>query len=182
VRKTFLKDKTTMEYGMKKKFLTALLALQGLFAIQGTAQAPIAPERPREGKIARDLSAGKISLVFETVSYHLGGGYNNINPGIGFEYRLRDRFHIGAGTYRNSMEVQSVYALAGFETNGKKRIGVGAEAGIITGYNESIIPAAAPYLRLGSRKGRLNVKIDMLPPVPDLTPLVFTCQLRLRLG
>ena len=167
---------------MKKFFLTALLALQGLFATQGNAQKQIAAESPHKGKIEQDISAGKVSLVFETVSYHIGGGYNNINPGIGLEYRLRDRFHIGTGTYRNSMEVQSVYALAGFETRGKKRIGFGAEAGIITGYNESIIPATAPYLRIGSRDGRLNVKIDMLPPVPDLTPMVFTCQVRLKLG
>jgi hypothetical protein len=167
---------------MKKLFLTALLALQSLFATQGNAQKQIATVSPHKGKIEQDVSAGKVSLVFETVSYHLGGGYNNINPGIGLEYRLRDHFHIGVGTYRNSMEMQSVYALAGFESSGKKRIGFGAEAGIITGYNESIIPAAMPYLRLGSRKGRLNVKIDVLPPVPDLTPLVFTCQLRLRLG
>ncbi|MCE9506735.1 MAG: hypothetical protein K8R48_00250 [Alphaproteobacteria bacterium] len=166
---------------MKKFFLTALLTLQSLFATQGNAQQQIAAVSPHKGKIAQDISAGKVSLVFETVSYHIGGGYNNINPGIGFEYRLRDRFHVGAGIYRNSMEVPSVYALAGIETSGKKRIGFGAEAGIITGYNESIIPAAMPYLRLGSRNGRLNAKIDMLPPVPDLTPLVFTCQLRLRL-
>lgn len=167
---------------MKKKFLAALLAIQSLFALQGTAQAPTAAERLRENKIARDISDGKVSLVFETVSYHLGGGYNNINPGIGFEYRLRDRFHVGAGAYYNSMEAPSVYALAGFETSGKKRLGVGIEAGVITGYNESIVPAAMPYLRLGSRNGRLNVKLDVLPPVPDLTPLVVTCQLRLRLG
>jgi hypothetical protein len=166
---------------MKKFFLTALLALQSLFATQGNAQKQLTPEYPYGGRIARDISADKISLVFETVSYHIGGGYNNINPGIGLEYRLSDRFHMGAGIYRNSMEVTSVYALAGFETNGKKWIGIGGEAGIITGYNESIIPAAMPYLRIGSRNGRLNAKIDVLPPVPDLTPLVFTCQLRLKL-
>lgn len=124
----------------------------------------------------------RFSLVFETRSYHFGGGYNNFNPGAGFEYRLNRTFHVGAGGYYNSIENFSAYALVGAETTGSKFFGVGGEVGIITGYAYPVIPAAMPYVRIGSREGRFNLKIDALPPLPGVTPALVTLQVRMKLG
>ncbi len=152
-----------------KKWLVSLAAVFSMAAV-------------RAQPLMRTQPVDRFSLVFETRSYHFEEGYNNFNPGIGFEYRLNNTFHIGAGGYYNSLERFSGYALAGAETSGKRFFGVGAEAGIVTGYDWAVTPAAMPYVRLGSRESRVNAKIDVMPPIPGVTPALVTLQLRVKLG
>lgn len=160
---------------MKKFFLTALLAVQGLFATEGHAQQTT---RWDSNKFDRDLTDGKIAVVFDGISYRLGDNRNYYNPGIGLEYRLRDHFHIGAGVFRTSSTSSCLYAVAGFETNAKKPVGLGTEFGITTFPGAPL--AVVPYLRFGSREAPLNVKINVIPPTPT-TPFILGGQLRWRL-
>lgn len=151
------------------------MALQGLLFPPATIRAQNT-ERPPADLLART------NMVFETASYHFGGGYNNFNPGAGFEYRLSRHFHAGAGLYKNSIEELSVYALGGVETNGRRFMGAGIEVGVVSGYTEGIIPSAMPYLRLGRRDGRVNIKINAIPEIKNVTPAVVAAQVRVRLA
>jgi hypothetical protein len=162
---------------MKKLFLTALLAAQGLFATQGKAQIEIDENR---GDLQHEVDAGKISMVFETISYRVGDRHNSSTPGIGLEYRLRDHFHLSGGFFANTYSQKfCAYALAGFETNGEKAVGIGTEIGVATGTHVPLV--VVPYVRFGARDGRLNLKLNAIPPGPG-TPLTFGCQLRWKLG
>lgn len=143
-----------------------------------------------------DNGKGQMFLAIETVSYHIHDSYfpdakywdnrrlrkfNAFTPGIGFEIRLNNYFHAGAGVYRNSIYKTSGYGLIGVETNGNKPVGVGIEGGIVSGYEKSVTPTALPYLRLGSRKGRINVKLAVIPEIENVTPYVLTAQVRVKL-
>jgi len=170
---------------MKKLFLTALLAAQGIFATQGKAQEQTSWA---EEKFFDAVDDGKVVVVFETFSYRAGDNRNpnpinnnrfNVNPGVGFEYRLSDYFHAGAGVFKNNNWQPSAYLLAGVETNGKKMVGVGAEIGVASFSGVPLV--AMPYVRLGSRDGLLNVKINAIPPGPQ-NPLTFGGQLRWNVG
>lgn len=154
---------------MKKLLISFALAAHALGFSTSEASAQSQP-------LVQNLAA-----VFETVSYHFDDyDYNEFNPGIGAEYRWNRTFHAGTGVYRNSFNATSVYFSAGAETNPRKFLGAGAEAGIITGYNESIIPSIVPYVRIGNRD-KSNMKISVIPPIKDVTPAVMAAQVRIPL-
>lgn len=147
---------------------------------------PKADDRPNKGKL---------SLVFSGVSHHFGQrGYwdngqlrhfNEVNPGVGVEYGLGRLgpfdAHVAAGFYRNSVYNTSKYLAVGLETNGSKFVGAGIDAGILTGYPDMPVPVAAiPYLRFGKSDG-VNVKVDVIPPIKNLTPMTVGVQLRVPL-
>lgn len=70
--------------------------------------------------------------------------YNENNHGIGFEYRLNDKYHIMAGGYDNSINDQSYYAGVGrlLKTGATEyfweRYEFGAELGIANGYKDFV--------------------------------------------
>lgn len=141
---------------------------------------------------------GKLSLVFSGAAYHFGqreywdgerGGmrhFNEINPGIGVEYGLGKlgpfNTYLTAGVYKNSVYRTSKYVAAGIETNGSKFLGAGIEGGLLTGYPDMKVPfAAIPYVRVGDADG-VNLKVNVIPPIKNLTPMTVGLQLRVPLG
>jgi opacity protein-like surface antigen len=133
---------------------------------------------------------GKLSVVFSVASRHFGWRefrengvdrtFNEFNPGVGLEYRLNDTFHVEAGTYKNSLYRTSMYASIAAETNGSKFLGAGVQAGVLTGYDMPAPVAAIPYLRFGSRDDKVNVKVNVIPPIKDVTPFTLGAQVRIK--
>lgn len=148
---------------MKKTILTAVLTLGAIFT--GVAQKRV---------------ENKLSVVVVTTSYHFTSErFNQCNTGIGLEYRWSPILYAGAGVYRNSMDCTSIYTGIGIETNAKKHIGVGVMGGIISGYQSPgyFAPIMMPYLRFG-RQDRINAKINIMPPLKEITPAVAALQIR----
>lgn len=145
-----------------------------------------------------DDPKGKLSLVFSGAAYHFKqreywdrehGGmrhFNEINPGIGVEYGLGKlgpfNTYVTAGIYKNSVYKTSKYLAAGIETDGSKFLGAGIEGGLLTGYPDMKVPIAAiPYVRVGEADG-VNLKVNVIPPIKDLTPMTVGVQVRVPLG
>lgn len=172
---------------MKKFLLSTVFALHALAVPVGVASAQDRQaDPPPEDK-------GKISLVASGLSHHFGQRsywdkdeqqqrpWNEVNLGGGLEYRLNHRFHLAAGTYRNSIHRQSFYVGVGIESGDNKTVGFGLEGGLITGYEIPVVPSLIPYVRFGERDG-VNLKVMAIPPVKNLTPAVVALQLRVPLG
>lgn len=170
---------------MKKLILATALVLNALALPLNKVAAQ---EKDTEPESFKD----RTSLVVSAGSYHIGQRtfydngeqrhFNEFNPGFGLEYRLNDKFHLVACAYRNSIYNTSVYAGAGYETDGSKFLGFGVDAGIVTGYELPVAPAVVPYLRIGPRNDRFNVKLNVIPPVKGVTPAVVALQARISLG
>jgi hypothetical protein len=143
-----------------------------------------------------DDNKGKLTLVFSGAAYHFGQReywdnghkrhFNEINPGIGVEYGLGKLgpfdTYLTAGIYKNSVYNTSKYIAAGIETNGSKFLGAGIEGGLLTGYPDMKVPIAAiPYVRVGEADG-VNLKVNVIPPIKNLTPMTVGVQLRVPLG
>jgi len=132
----------------------------------------------------------RLSVVFSAASRHFGWRqfpdngqmrtFNEFNPGAGLEYRLNDTFHVEAGAYKNSLYRTSMYASVAAETNGSKFLGAGVQAGVLTGYDTPVPLAAIPYMRFGSRDGKVNVKVNVIPPIPNVTPFTLGAQVRVK--
>jgi hypothetical protein len=144
-----------------------------------------------------DKDKKKLSLVFSGASHHFGQRgfmengtfrhFNEFNPGLGVEYRFGrlGSFDVnaGAGFYRNSVYNTSKYVSVGVETNGSKFIGAGIDAGLLTGYPDmgSTIAGmplvAIPHLRIGEAD-KVNLKVEVIPPIKNLTPMTVGVQVR----
>ncbi len=139
-----------------------------------------------------DSNKGKLSLVFSGVSHHFGQReywdgnemrhFNEVNPGAGIEYGLGKigpfESYIAAGFYKNSVYNTSKYLAAGIETSGSKFLGAGIDAGLLTGYPDMPVPVAAiPFVRVGKSDGP-NLKVNVIPPIKNLTPMTVGVQLR----
>jgi hypothetical protein len=135
---------------------------------------------------------GKLSLVFSGASHHFGQReywdgkemrhFNEINPGLGVEYGLGKvgpfETYLAAGFYKNSVYNTSKYLAAGIETSSSKFLGAGIDAGLLTGYPDMPVPVAAiPFVRVGKSDGP-NLKVNVIPPIKNLTPMTVGVQLR----
>lgn len=182
---------------MKEAFLAAAAAatIAGSVA-PNTAQAQQDPVPVTQTVAAKTPDPdppekGKLSVVFSGASRHFGWRqfnddgqmrtFNEFNPGVGLEYRLNDTFHVEAGTYKNSLYRTSVYASVAAETSGSKFFGAGIQAGVLTGYDMPAPVAAIPYLRFGSRDDKVNVKVNVIPPIPHVTPFTLGLQVRVKI-
>lgn len=154
------------------------------------------PEVDKKPKPDPKSNKGKLSLVFSGVSHHFGErGYfengkfrhfNETNPGGGVEVGIGKvgplEAHVSAGFYKNSVYRTSKYLAAGVETPGSKFLGAGIDAGILTGYPDMPVPVAAvPYVRIGAAD-KVNLKVDVIPPIKNLTPMTVGVQLRVPIG
>jgi len=102
-------------------------------------------------------------LVFPMASYHTERkGYNQINPGLGIERRLDERWSIGAGYYRNSVRKDSLYAGAHYMPWRVGEIRIGTALGVATGYG-GLLPMVAPAAVWDGPK--LGVAVLVTPPV-----------------
>lgn len=98
------------------------------------------------------------ALVFTLASLHLNDSrhYNQINPGVGIEWRA-----VGAGAYLNSSARLSVYGTFHKEKALGQRLAVGVEAGGVTGYKPAVLPLVFPYVRV--TRGAWSLKVNVLP-------------------
>ena len=108
------------------------------------------------------------AVQINLASYHPNNSsdYNQFNPGIGLEYHY-EHFFLTAGYFYNSLDKNSFYAGIGKELTWGTHLsfGVGAAAGVITGYKSGQEPtfAALPYLFV--TKGRATLKAHYIPEV-----------------
>lgn len=86
------------------------------------------------------------TLLSGFVSRHMSGDYNENNYGIGI--RIDDGRWSGwaIGTYRNSIDRQSVYIGREWTWHVAGPVHIGALAGAATGYRTPIMPLALPEL------------------------------------
>jgi len=88
----------------------------------------------------------RLAIQINLASYHPGNSseYNQFNRGIGLEYYL-DSFFLAGGYFWNSLYRDSFYAGVGkeFTFGNTEWVGLGAIAGLITGYNDGQEPRPA---------------------------------------
>lgn len=100
--------------------------------------------------------------------------WNQKNTGIGLHY-LRGKRSLAVGTYHNSMDKTSVYALYGMDRRlaGGKHFALSGSVsyGLVTGYNWPVIPAIVPQLALSAYRTRYV--LTFIPPIPGQAPAVI---------
>lgn len=99
--------------------------------------------------------------------------FNEFNPGLGFEARLAPdrKFYAVGGMYYNSVYAPSMYGGMGWEgVTVAPGVQLGAELGLVTGYEAFILPVVAGTVRVAD-----HVKVQVIPPTP-VSPLTFGLQ------
>lgn len=125
----------------------------------------------------------RLALQINLASYHPGNAseYNQFNRGIGLEYYY-DSFFLAGGYFWNSLYRDSFYAGLGkeFSFGGHDWFGVGAIAGLITGYDDGQEPrpAIVPYLFF--TKDRYTLKVHYLPEIGDVEDDALGFAVRIR--
>lgn len=102
--------------------------------------------------------------IVHLLSKHPGnpGKYNESNPGLGIRLGLRDGY-LGFGGYKNSLDKNSLYAGYGNTLGSLGPLSLGYNAGVISGYNDSIVPFLIPELKY--RGNGWNALLNFIPPV-----------------
>lgn len=106
--------------------------------------------------------------------------WNQENSGYGLKFKnpaLEDWLRsVIIGQYKNSINRPSTYAAAVF---GKRLLGndnlnlnAGLRAGLVSGYNKSVVPMLQPVFTVGTKNADLNFGI--IPRVDGFTPTVYT--------
>ena len=96
-------------------------------------------------------------------SHHTAeGDFNEVNPGLGFEYGRFGRF-LTAGILRDSGKNLSWYSGGGFRGSLNRYIHGGLFLGIVHRKNRGIIPAVLPSLTIGTQK--LGVNLVYVPEI-----------------
>lgn len=123
-----------------------------------------------------DISLGS---MHNQDTYLVNGEVNELNesnPGIGIAYKHNDNVEFIGGAYKNSFDVNSVYAGADFHTSSKRPVRLGISTGLITGYEYPV--AAMPNIVFSNDKVR--VKIGAFPPYQD-SPGAITFSVGIKL-
>lgn len=169
---------------MKNQFLAVALFVNAFALPLSNAVAQDRTSEPKKGDVTAVISG--VSHHFGQRSYWDANGenrkWNETNYGAGLEYQLSKHFYAAAGGYKNSIHRGSFYLGIGAETNGSKPLGLGLQAGLITGYEIPVVPSIIPYVRIGSRNAPVNLKINVIPPIKGLTPAVVALQARFKIG
>ena len=125
------------------------------------------------------LNAGFYSAHFDTDK-----GLRNANPGLGFEYKLDDRWSATAGRFINSDNAHSSYIGAYYQpwTVAGARLGVvgGAFNGYPKAFNGGWFPAILPVASWEGRRFGLNVAL--VPPLKDRLYGAVSFQLKFRIA
>lgn len=84
------------------------------------------------------------------LSWHDRPGYQEINTGIGFESSWNQSWNWAVGTFQNSIDRQSVYALAKYRWWVKDDLAVNLNLGGVTGYRRyAVAPVILPEACVG---------------------------------
>lgn len=108
------------------------------------------------------LIMGKSFHVFNDTGYH----FNDLNPGIGVEYRYPQGFFFGALTYKDSYSKQAYAAYVGYQltahVSSNWSVFAAARAGYIngSGFNgPGILPS------VGVTYKRLSIEAEIIPKI-----------------
>ena len=119
-----------------------------------------------ESFLGWDLENWALQINLASIHPNSSEDYNEFNPGIGVEYHY-EHFYLTGGYFYNSLDKNSFYAGIGKELTWGTHLsfGLGAAAGVITGYESGQEPtlAALPYLFI--TKGRVTLKAHYIPEV-----------------
>lgn len=133
---------------------------------------------------AQESRASKLWVTPGAVSYHLNRdkGYNEVNYGIGLEYRAGTDFSLALGQYKNSIGRTSHYALVGYTPwHPASNVRVGALVGVVDGYQVhggQIMPALIPVVAIEFR--HVGVNISVVPPFRDKVDGALAVQFKFR--
>lgn len=141
--------------------------------------------------LAQSNSAQADAIVATIASWHAtnhGGnsGYNEVNPGLGYEHPLNERHTFSLGFYDNSYDRNTDYILDLWQPlQGRSDFGTfkfGLAFGIATGYeNDSFSPVAVPMLSYENSTWGLNLITVTFPTPVLLKRSVFALQLKIKL-
>ena len=115
------------------------------------------------------MDAQATEIIVHAISYHAdrAADYNERNFGIGLRVPVSDRTKLAVGAYNNSLYRDSYYIGMSREMLRFSNVTVSIMAGIITGYQHTIMPVVAPEVTLWS--GNVGVSIMALPSVAGLS-------------
>ena len=120
-----------------------------------------------------NISYAETAFNIYGISIHSKSGFNEINPGIGIEHRLNPDWSIIGGTYKNSINNQSVYAGAKYNLLEYQHVRLNLQGGLITGYGTSenknkIFPMIVPEVCLNISKKSPGVCAVLIPPISNV--------------
>ena len=129
--------------------------------------------------IVSSLSAKADSLVVTGFAWHASNhnkgpkdsNYNEVNPGLGYEYDIDSDTVIAVGYYKNSIYKHSDYLLLGYQplhyyTDNYGNIKFGLSAGVVSGYHASgVDPLVVPVLTYMYGDFGFNLAILPVPPI-----------------
>jgi hypothetical protein len=124
------------------------------------------------------LNAGFYSAHFDTDK-----GLRNANPGLGFEYKLDDRWSATAGRFINSDNAHSSYVGAYYQPWVVSGVKLGVVGGDFNGYPKAFdggwFPALLPVATWEGERFGLNVAL--VPALKDRLYGALSFQLKFRL-
>ncbi len=125
-----------------------------------------------------------VNAGFYSAHFDSDKGLRNANPGLGFEYRLDDRWSATAGRFINSDNAHSTYIGAYFQPWTVTGFKLGVVGGAFNGYpkafNGGWFPAVIP---VASWEGeRFGLNIALVPPLQDRLYGAVSFQLKVRVG
>lgn len=140
---------------MKFRRLACIAALLAFSAGYHKVQAQEAPH-------FEVLIMGKSFHIFNDTGYH----FNDLNPGIGVEYRWPNNWYVGALTYHDSYKKQAYAAYVGYQltwdVSSNWKLFAAARAGYIngSGFNgPGILPS------VGVTYKRLTLEAEIIPKI-----------------
>lgn len=81
------------------------------------------------------------------LSWHDRPGFREVNTGIGIEQQFAPKWTWALGTYQNSVDRQSVYALTKYQWIQRSDMAVNVNIGGVTGYRTwAVAPAVLPEI------------------------------------
>lgn len=126
--------------------------------------------------LAFAATAHSQTLLTGFVSRHDTGHYREANTGIGVRLDSGPLQGWAAGTYRNSLDRQSVFVAREWQRQVAGPLYVGAIAGVATGYRWALAPIVMPELVL--HVGRVEVAVFVQPLQLKESPRFVAMQLR----
>ena len=121
------------------------------------------------GAISQEAAGGPFELHFGGVSHHWrhDDEHNDLNLGLGLEYRFSADLGVIAGYYQNSNHKPSEYALLRYQPLHLGPVQLGGLAGVVNGYDRDDGARAngAAMLAASVDLERLNVSLVGMPSV-----------------
>lgn len=105
------------------------------------------------------------------ISYHFdrSKGFNEVNPGLGVEYRLNSGVSVMGGFHKNSIDLRTTYAAVNYQPFSIGPIKIGASVGFMTGYpvirEGAAFFAALPFATYEGK--RFGVNVGVIPNIPS---------------